>query len=151
MRKQSIWSDLDILKATVRQIAIDNGTPNVMPTLVQLKDTPGLMSYVKNTGGVRHMSAKLNMVMKPNVLPEHGDTYKLKHKLQKGSTVFIHNCDNVVPAIVLGKGNVPGGLIVMSLGKKIVRRYVKYGITSSSVYQWCYSRDIPKEKINIVI
>ena len=39
MSRKSIWADSDILSATIRQLAIDNGTPNVMPTIEQMTET----------------------------------------------------------------------------------------------------------------
>jgi len=149
--KKSVWQDHEFLTAAIRQIAIDNGTPNVMPTLEQMKTYPGLMSWVrKKAGGVHKLSQDLNMVIKPNVLPET-NVPPTTHKLVIGSTVFVHNKRRVCSAIVMDKGNEPGAIFVLMHDKKLCRRHVKYGKVGTNKYQWCYPKDMPREIVTIVV
>lgn len=148
MSRKSIWADSDILSATIRQLAIDNGTPNVMPTIEQMTETPGLASWVcKKEGGVRKLAAKINMIVKPNVLPSVEAT--IEHRVVKGSTVFVHTKNNIYPAVVLDKSGEPSGLIVLVFNKKLTRKHVLYGKNPTSKFQWCYSEDIPKDLITV--
>ena len=150
MKRQSVWNDDDILSATIRQIAIDNGTPNVMPTLNQMKGTPGLVYWIQNKeGGVRKLSEKLKLIMKPNVLP-FSDKEECKHKVMKGATVFIHTKTSVYPAIVLDKSSDASGLIVLVLNKKLTRKHVRYGVEPTNKFQWCYAKDMPKDLIAVL-
>lgn len=149
MSRTSIWSDLDILSATIRQLAIDNGMPNVMPTLEQMRGTPGLASWVQTKeGGVKLLSNKLKMVMKPNVLP-HAPVEEFTHQVKKGTTVFVHTSNSVHPAIVLEKSKEVGALVVLVLNKNLTRKHVRYGKKSTNRYQWCYMRDMPKNLVTI--
>jgi hypothetical protein len=151
MARTSVWANADSLSATIRQIAIDNGTPNVMPTLDQMSETPGLATWVKKKeGGVRKFSSKLNLVMKPNVVPSDIVISHNPQLVYRGTTVFIHNKTHLCPAIVLDKGRQPGSLIVLALTKKMARKHVQYGVINNNAkYTWCHSKDIPKEKLLI--
>jgi len=148
MSRKSIWADTDTLSATIRQLAIDNGTPNVMPTIEQMTSTPGLASWVrKKEGGVRKLATKINMIVKPNVVPSND--VAIEHRVVKGSTVFVHTKNNLYPAVVLDKSGEPGGLIVLVFNKKLHRKHVVYGKNLSSKFQWCYAEDIPKDLITV--
>lgn len=144
-----MWADEDTLLATIRQLAIDNGTPNVMPTIEQMSHIHGLSTWVrKKEGGVRKLSTKLNMIVKPNVLPSN-DVDVESRVVMKGSTVFVHNNTHIYPAVVLDKSNKPSGLIVIVFNKKLSRKHVTYGKTPTSQLQWCYAEDIPKDLITV--
>lgn len=158
MAKKSQWSNQDVLAATIRQIAVNNGTPNIMPSLSQMKAIPGLATWVqRREGGAKALSVKMNMVMKPSVLPGKkivGATvqkHATPHRILKGSVVFVHNTRRALPAIVLDNGVVTGSLKVLVLGKKLVKRHVKYGTESDSKFHWCYTHEMPQEKIEIII
>lgn len=144
-----MWADEDTLLATIRQLAIDNGTPNVMPTIEQMSHIYGLSNWVrKKEGGVRKLSTKLNMIVKPNVLPSNNIVVESR-VVMKGSTVFVHNNTHVYPAVVLDKSNKPSGLIVIVFNKKLSRKHVTYGKNPTSQLQWCYAEDIPKDLITV--
>lgn len=151
MGRTSVWSNADSLSATIRQIAIDNGTPNIMPTLEQMSETPGLATWVKKKeGGVKKFSSKLNMIMKPHVFSNENEIPHNPQLVYKGTIVFIHNKTHICPAIVLEKGKIPGSLIVLALTKKMARRNVQYAtMNNGAKYSWCHSKDVSKEKILI--
>jgi hypothetical protein len=147
MPKKSTWEDSKLLFHTIHQIAISNGTPNVMPTFSQMKGDYGLSNWIKKSGGVKKVAEEMNMVVKPNVLPSKEEL--TGHSVVKGSTVFVHNKANIYPAIVLDKGSTPGNLVVLVFNKKMTRKNLPYGKESSSKYQWCHTNDISKDLITI--
>lgn len=148
MNKKSKWADAHLLEGTIRQLAIDNGTPNVMPTIEQMSQYPGLKTWVtKKEGGLNKLSTKFNMPMKPTEVAPSEDSPIARH-LIKGSIVFVHNNNSQCPAIVLGKGG-NGGLNVLVLNRKMKMKLVTYGKKPKNQFQWCYPEDLPRDKVTI--
>ena len=152
MSRKSPWSDKEFLSAVIRQLAVDNGTPNIMPTYDDMSAYPGLSSWVKTKeGGTKRLSDKLKMVMKPNIMPNSNNNPFYQHSVMKGATVLVHNLNNITPAIVIDKNGKPGGLKVMVLNTKMAIKNVQYGKTASRHFQWCYVSDLPKGAVTIEV
>ena len=113
MSRKSPWSDTGFLSDVVRQLAIDNGTPNIMPTYEAMKPYTGLASWIKTKeGGVKKLADKLKMVTQPNIMPHSNYSPMYQHNVLKGATVLVHNINKIIPAIVIDKNGKPGGLKV---------------------------------------
>lgn len=151
MGRKSPWVDEELLGNALRQIAINNGTPNIMPTFEQMSTMHGLASWVKDKGGARRMARKYNLLMRPAVTPNPESGIIFQKQIMRGSMVCVHNTQHVYPALVIDKGKIQGELIVLVLNKRLTRRHVTYGKNRLSKYQWCYARDVPKEYLVITL
>lgn len=147
---RTIWQDQKKLHMAIRQIAINNGTPNIMPSLNQMKALPGLESWVrKKEGGVKKLASKINMIVKPTSLPSTVGEDNIQQTVLKGEQIFVQNKNKIYPAIVLEKGKKPSELIVLMFNKKLTRKHVQYSNEPTSIFTWCWPKDIPDNLIKI--